>query len=627
MDILALLWLLPTLPLMGFLILAVLGSRLSKLGIAWIGVGTVGLAALLCIGIGISFLIDPPLGNQFTQNLWTWFTVSSFTPAVALYLDPLSLVFIFVITFVGFLIHLYSAEFMESDEGYARFFAYMNLFIGSMLVLVLANDLLLLYMGWEGVGLCSFLLIGFWYKDPVNSAAALKAFVVTRVGDVLMIVGLFLLVKSFNSLNINTILEAAPRVWSQNPATAFWGAFLLLGGALGKSAQVPLQVWLPDAMAGPSPVSALIHAATMVTAGVYLITRTHALFELAPMALSLVAFIGAVTLTIGGFSALVQNDIKRVLVYSTISQIGYMFLAMGLGAWSAAVFHFFVHAFFKSLLFLAAGAIILALNQEHDMHKMGGLRKTMPLVFWTFLCGSGALAALPLITAGFYSKDPIVEYALTSANGSKSLWVAAFIGAFITSIYTFRMVFLTFFGTQKTKISYVPGKRINIPLVILAILSISAGFVELPQWMGNFTPFTNFLNTVLPPVVLKSNTFASELFIQLHTVVLSLIGIYIAWYTYRDPKRYALSKDTWIYKFLQKGWGFDWLYDHALVRPVVWLAKIDQGDFIDRFYLGLASLNIQFNRVFRRTQNGSLRWYAMGIAFGALLTLTLILFL
>lgn len=627
MDILALLWLLPTLPLIGFLILAVLGSKLSKPVIAWIGVGTVGLSMLITIFIGIVFLTDPLIGNYYVQNLWNWFTVSGFTPAVALYLDPLSLVFTFVITFVGFLIHLYSAEFMESDEGYARFFAYMNLFIGSMLILVLANDLLLLYMGWEGVGLCSFLLIGFWYKDPINSAAALKAFVVTRVGDTLMIVGLFLLVKSFNTLHISAILESAPMVWGQNPTTAFWGAFLLLGGALGKSAQVPLQVWLPDAMAGPSPVSALIHAATMVTAGVYLVTRTHALFELAPMALALVAVIGAVTLTIGGFSALVQNDIKRVLVYSTISQIGYMFLAMGLGAWSAAILHFFVHAFFKSLLFLGAGAIILALNQEHDMHKMGGLRKTMPVVFWTFLCGAGALAALPLITAGFYSKDPIIEYALTSANGNKGLWVAAFLGAFVTSIYTFRMVFLTFFGTQKTKITYVSGIRMNFPLIILAIFSISAGFIDLPRWMGNFTPFANFLNTVLPPVALKNNIFINELFIQLHTVVLSLIGIYIAWYTYKDPKRYTLSKNTWLYNFLQKGWGFDWLYDHALVRPVVWLAKIDPGDFIDRFYLGLASLNFQFNKVFRRTQNGSLNWYVMGVAFGALLTLTLILFL
>ena len=627
MAILSLLWLLPTLPLIGFLILAIFGSKLSKQTLAFIGVGTVGFSALLTLIIGLAFIKDPLIGNHYVQYLWTWFTIDKFSPTVALFLDPLSLIFTFVITFVGFLIHLYSAEFMENDEGYARFFAYMNLFIGSMLVLVLANDLLLLYMGWEGVGLCSFLLIGFWYKDPVNSAAALKAFVVTRVGDTLMIVGLFLLLTSFGTLNINTILGSAPRVWDENSTIAFWGAFLLLGGALGKSAQVPLQTWLPDAMAGPSPVSALIHAATMVTAGVYLITRMHVLFDLAPAALALVGIIGALTLIIGGFSALVQSDIKRVLVYSTISQIGYMFLAMGLGAWSAAIFHFFIHAFFKSLLFLGAGAIILALDQEHDLHKMGGLRKKMPVVFWTFLCGSGALAALPLITAGFYSKDPIIEYAMASDKGNTWLWLAAIGGAFITSIYTFRMVFLAFFGTQKTKLSYYPGNRIKIPLIVLAVFSIFVGFIELPKWMGNFTPFSNFLNSTLPSVALKSTAAINDSFIQIITIVSSLLGIYIAWVLYKSPKLTASYKDKALYNFLKKGWGFDWLYNNALVKPIVWLAKIDQADFIDKFYLGLASLNLEFNKLFTRTQNGSLSWYVMGVAFGALLALTLILFL
>lgn len=627
MAILSLLWLLPTLPLIGFMILAVYGSKLSKQAIAFIGVGSVGLSALLTLVIGLAFIKDPIIGHHYVQNLWTWFTIGKFSPTVALFLDPLSLTFTFVITFVGFLIHLYSAEFMENDEGYARYFAYMNLFIGSMLVLVLANDLLLLYMGWEGVGLCSFLLIGFWYKDPVNSAAALKAFVVTRVGDTLMIVGLFLLLSSFGTLNINTILGTAPTVWDENSTIAFWGAFLLLGGALGKSAQVPLQTWLPDAMAGPSPVSALIHAATMVTAGVYLISRMHVLFELAPAALALVGAIGAVTLIIGGFSALVQSDIKRVLVYSTISQIGYMFLAMGLGAWSAAIFHFFIHAFFKSLLFLGAGAIIIALDQEHDLHKMGGLRKRMPVVFWTFLCGSGALAALPLITAGFYSKDPIIEYAMSSDKGSNGLWLAAILGAFITSIYTFRMVFLAFFGTQKAKVSHYPGNRIKIPLIVLAIFSIFLGFIELPKWMGNFTPFSSFLNSTLPSVALKSTAAINDAFIQIITIFFSLLGIYIAWVLYKSPKLTTSYKNRALYNFLKKGWGFDWLYDNALVKPIVWLAKIDQADFIDKFYLGLARVNIGFNYLFRRTQNGSLSWYVLGVAFGALLALTLILFL
>ncbi len=627
MAILTLLWLLPTLPMIGFLILAIFGSQLSKHMIAFIGVGIVGLATLLTLIIGLFFFLDPPIGNQYIQNLWTWFSVSGFTPTLALSLDPLSLTFTFVITFVGFLIHLYSAEFMENDEGYARFFAYMNLFIGSMLVLVLANDLLLLYMGWEGVGLCSFLLIGFWYKDSATSAAALKAFVVTRIGDTSMVIGLFLLLSSFGTLNINSILVEAPSVWNPDSNVAFWGAFLLLGGALGKSAQVPLQTWLPDAMAGPSPVSALIHAATMVTAGVYLITRMHVLFDLAPVALALVGGIGAITLIIGGFSALVQSDIKRVLVYSTISQIGYMFLAMGLGAWTSAIFHFFVHAFFKSLLFLGAGAIILALNQEHDLHKMGGLRKRIPVVFWTFLCGAAALAALPLITAGYYSKDPIIEYAMISDKGNTWLWLAAILGTFITSIYTFRMVFLAFFGTQKTTVTHYLGKRIKIPLIILAIFSIFVGFMELPKWIGDFTLFSNFLYSTIPPVVLKSDAAISEGIIQLITVISTLLGIYISWLIYRNPKLTVAYKDKALYNFLKKGWGFDWLYDNVLVKPIVWMAKVDQGDFIDKFYLGVASLNIEFNRLFKRSQNGSLKWYAVGVAFGALVTLTLILFL
>jgi NADH-quinone oxidoreductase subunit L len=353
----------------------------------------------------------------------------------------------------------------------------------------------------------------------------------------------------------------------------------------------------------------------------------NVLFDLAPVVMALVGIIGALTLLIGGCSALVQSDIKRVLVYSTISQIGYMFLAMGLGAWSAAIFHFFIHAFFKSLLFLGAGAIILALNHEHDLYKMGGLRKQMPVVFWTFICGAAALAALPLITAGFYSKDPIIEYAMIAEKGNPWLWLAAIIGTFITSIYTFRMVFLTFFGTPKTKINHYPRNRIKIPLIILALLSIFGGFIELPNWMGDFAPFSNFINLTIPSVVLNSHVVVSEVIIQVVTIVASLSGIYIAWLIYKYPKFTAFFKDKSLYVFFKKGWGFDWLYDNFLVRPIVWLAKVDQGDFIDKFYLGLGNLNFEFNKIARRSQNGSIRWYTIGIVFGALITLTLILFL
>jgi NADH-quinone oxidoreductase subunit L len=328
--VLDLLWLIPALPLAGFLVLAL--SPLPKPGVAMVGVGSVGLSALLAAGVALAFLTSPPPGHVFTQTLWTWMGVSGFTPKIELYLDALSLVMMLVITGVGFLIHLYASEYMEEDEGYRRFFAYMNLFVAAMLVLVLAGDLLFLYLGWEGVGLCSYLLIGFWYRDPANGRAARKAFVVTRVGDVAMTIGLFLLFTHLGTLDIQALMARARENWPIGSGLAIAAAALLLGGAVGKSAQLPLQTWLPDAMAGPTPVSALIHAATMVTAGMYLIARTHVLYSLAPTVQTAVAVIGVTTLLLAGFSALVQTDIKRILAYSTISQIAYMFLALGVGS-------------------------------------------------------------------------------------------------------------------------------------------------------------------------------------------------------------------------------------------------------------------------------------------------------
>ena len=409
----------PALPLAGFAALALAGSRLGRRGLAVVGAGTAGGRGGLRAAIAVRFFSSPPPGHAFAQTLWTWISVDGFSPRIELYLDPLSLVMALVVTFVGFLILLYSAEFMEEDEGYSRFFAYMDLFIASMLVLLLAKNLLLLYLGWEGVGLCSYLLIGFWYKDSANGRAARKAFIVTRVGDTAMAIGLFLLFTHLGTLDIPSLLRARREPMEPGSSLAVAAAALLLGGALGKSAQLPLQTWLPDAMAGPTPVSALIHAATMVTAGVYLIARMHVLFALAPAVQAAVAVIGAATLLYAGCAALAQSDIKRVLAYSTISQIGYMFLALGAGAWSAAIFHFMTHAFFKSLLFLGAGAVILALRDEHDMFKMGGLRREMPLTFWTFLIASCSLCGLPLVTAGFYSKDMILSAAWALALGRR----------------------------------------------------------------------------------------------------------------------------------------------------------------------------------------------------------------
>jgi NADH-quinone oxidoreductase subunit L len=623
-----LVWLVPALPFTGFLILALLGKKLGKKLSAVVGVGSVGLSAFITIIIGIAFLSSPHLENYFVITLWEWFNAAGFNPSISFHLDSLSLVFIFVITFVGFLIHVYSAEFMYDDDGYSRFFAYMNLFVGSMLTLVLADNLLLLYLGWEGVGLCSYLLIGFWYKAPGNVAAAHKAFIVTRIGDTAMAIGLFLLLISFNTLNIQSILSLASQEWEAGSSTAVAAAFLLLGGALGKSAQLPLQTWLPDAMAGPSPVSALIHAATMVTAGVYLIARTNVLFTLAPLVLNIVAVIGAVTLLIAGFSALTQYDIKRVLAYSTISQIGYMFLALGVGAWSAAIFHFMIHAFFKALLFLAAGAVILAVHHEHNMFKMGGLRKELPVTFITFLIGAASLAALPLVTAGFYSKDAILWFAFSSStNGSMVLWAAGLIGAFVTAIYTFRMVFITFYGDVRTQVSHRPGVLIKLPLIILAVFSLLGGFIELPHTLGSVTLFSDFINQTLPAV--EINEGLNELLLQIIAAVFALTGIFIAYSLYlKKPVPSAEEyKHNALQKYLYSGWGFDWLYDKLFIKPFVTLSKINKNDFFDWIYTTIAWFNALMNHILLGSQNGKLRWYAMGIAAGAVLTLSIIIFL
>ena len=357
-----LLWLIPALPFAGFLVIVLFGRRVSDRNSAFVGSAAVGLAMLFSLLTAIAFVGAPSAGFRYSQTLLTWFRVGDFHPTIGLCLDGLSLVMIIVVTIVAFLIHLYSVAATRGDEGYRRFFAYMNLFVGSMLTLVLADNLLLLYLGWEGVGLCSYLLIGFWYRDPANGRAAIKAFVVTRVGDTSLAIGLFLLFSSLGTLQIQDLVQKAIASWPPGSALPVAVAALLLGGALGKSAQLPLQTWLPDAMAGPTPVSALIHAATMVTAGVYLIARMEGLFALAPVIQFAVALIGALTLLMAGASALTQKDIKRVLAYSTMSQVGYMFLALGVGAWTAAIFHFMTHAFFKALLFLSAGVIIQALD-------------------------------------------------------------------------------------------------------------------------------------------------------------------------------------------------------------------------------------------------------------------------
>ncbi|HEY8512243.1 MAG TPA: NADH-quinone oxidoreductase subunit L [Cyclobacteriaceae bacterium] len=620
------LWLVPFLPLLGALLLIVVGRSMSKAAIAWIGAGSVVLSALVVIVIGIGFLSSP---GVYEISVWQWFVVGNLNPSIELHLDALSLIFIFVITFVGFLIHVYSVEFMREDSGYARFFACLNLFVCSMLLLVLAGNLVLLYLGWEGVGLCSYLLIGFWYEDPKNGYAARKAFIITRVGDTAMLIGLFLLFSTFSTLDIETILSAAPTEWEQGSSIATLAALLLLGGAVGKSAQLPLQNWLPDAMAGPTPVSALIHAATMVTAGVYLIARMYVVFELSPVAMTTVGVVGAVTLLIAGFSAITQTDLKRVLAYSTISQIGYMFLALGVGAWSAAIFHFFTHAFFKALLFLCAGVIIEALHHEHDIFRMGGLRKQLPFVFVAFFAGAASLAALPLVTSGFYSKDMILWYAWAGEKGNGLLYAAGLVGALVTALYTARLVIVTFFGSARTPVSKKPGWHMTLPLGVLAVLSITTGFLEVPHnfWHGQL--ISGFLSDVLPATTIQPGSEAYEWLLQLVAVMATLVGVFIGYYIYMaTPGLHEIVKMKMapLHGLMQAGWGFDALYDLLFVRPVTWMARANRGDIIDGIYTGIAWVTMAANRAFAMTQNGVMRWYVLGIVVGALLIITLGIF-
>jgi NADH-quinone oxidoreductase subunit L len=624
------LWLIPTLPFAGFVLLATAGARLPHRAVASVGVGATGLSAILALLVGADYVLQPPDGNAFTLPLWTWMTVGGFSPSISLYLDALSVVMILVVTVVGFFILLYSSEHMQQEEGYSRFFAYMSLFVGSMLTLVLADNLLLLYLGWEGVGLCSYLLIGFWYRDAGNIRAANKAFIVTRVGDTALAIGLILLFLKLDTLSIREILARAQVLWPPGSEAATWAALLLLGGAVGKSAQLPLQTWLPDAMAGPSPVSALIHAATMVTAGVYLIARTHGIFTLAPDVQMLVAVIGAVTLLGAASSALVQWDIKRVLAWSTISQIGYMFLALGVGAWSAAIFHFVTHAFFKALLFLGAGVVITALADEHDLHRMGGLRRELPVTFWTFLAGAASLSALPFVTAGFYSKDLILREAWASPLGDPWLWTAGLAGAFLTGLYTFRMVFMAFFGEKGLPVIRKPGMAISAALVVFALFSLAIGFLQMPPLMAPVTVFSDFLSRSMPAAASVPVSRTTEVVLFLSALIVPVAGVAAAWWLYlRVPglAAHIAQRRTFaaLHRFLLAGWGFDTLYDSLFVRPFVSAARLNRDDFVDLVYGGLAWYSAQLSGRLVETQSGMIRRYAVGVLLGTAVALGLTL--
>ncbi|SEI59687.1 NADH dehydrogenase subunit L [Azotobacter beijerinckii] len=603
-------------PLIGWLLLAFSRGRLSENLSALIGVGSVGLSALTAANVIWQFHSVPPEGGVFTQTLWQWMSVGGFAPSFTLYLDGLSVTMLGVVTGVGFLIHLFASWYMRGEEGYSRFFAYTNLFIASMLFLVLGDNLLFLYFGWEGVGLCSYLLIGFYFSERKNGNAALKAFIVTRVGDVFMAIGLFILFFNLGTLNIQELVALAPQKYAEGDHWLWIATLMLLGGAVGKSAQLPLQTWLADAMAGPTPVSALIHAATMVTAGVYLIARTHGLFLLTPGVLELVGIVGGVTLLLAGFAALAQTDIKRILAYSTMSQIGYMFLALGVGAWDAAIFHLMTHAFFKALLFLASGSVILACHHEQDIFKMGGLWKKLPLAYASFLVGGAALAALPLLTAGFYSKDEILWEAY--ASGRVLLLFAGLLGAFLTSLYTFRLIFIAFHGEAKGEVHAGHGISHNLPLAVLIVLSTFVGAWIVPPVHGVLPESAghaggeakHVLEVISAIVALAGIAFAARLFLGDRKLLDSI--------EQSEPARKLIP--LWY-----AAWGFDQLYDRLFVKPYLQLCRLLGHDPIDRGISVIPRLARDGHGVLSRSETGQLRWYAGSIVGGAVLLLGIVL--
>ena len=603
-------------PLLGWFVLAFSRGRFTETTAAIIGVGSVGLSALTTAWIIWQFNVAPPPDGVYTQLLWQWMSVEGFAPSFTLYLDGLSLTMLGVVTGVGFLIHLFASWYMRGEEGYSRFFAYTNLFIFSMLLLVLGDNLLFLYFGWEGVGLCSYLLIGFYYSNPNNGNAALKAFVVTRIGDVFMAIGLFILFLNLGTLNIQELMVLAPQKYVAGDSWLWIATLMLLGGAVGKSAQLPLQTWLADAMAGPTPVSALIHAATMVTAGVYLIARTHGLFILPPGILELVGIVGGVTLVLAGFAALVQTDIKRILAYSTMSQIGYMFLALGVGAWDAAIFHLMTHAFFKALLFLASGAVINACHHEQNIFKMGGLWKKLPLAYASFIVGGSALAALPLITAGFYSKDEILWEAF--ASGHQWLLYAGLAGAFLTSIYTFRLIFVAFHGEQKTEAHAGHGVAHWLPLATLIVLSTFIGALISPPLAG-----------VLPQSVGHAGGDAKHS-LEIASGAIALAGILLAALLFLGQRRVVSAvaqsgPGRFLGAWWFAAWGFDWLYDKLFVKPYLLACRLLGHDPIDSSIGVIPHLARGGHGLLSRSETGQLRWYAVSLVGGAVLVLAAVM--
>lgn len=629
-------WLVPLLPLLGFLINGLLGKKLGESVVSWVGCGSVGLSFLVSIGVLFELLKYPPAQRLIQKIVFPWVWSGSFRIDIGFQVDPLSTVMILVVSGVGFFIHLYSVGYMGKDPGYARYFAYLNLFVFSMLTLVLANNFLLLYLGWEGVGLCSYLLIGFWYEKKSAADAGKKAFIVNRVGDFGFALGVMLIFWTLGTLNYAQVFKAAPLLLSPGGTLITAITLLLFLGAVGKSAQIPLYVWLPDAMEGPTPVSALIHAATMVTAGVYMVARCHVLYLMAPVSLSLVAVIGAVTALYAASIALVQNDIKRVLAYSTISQIGYMFLGCGVGAFAAGIFHLMTHAFFKALLFLGAGSVMHALSGELDLRKMGGLKRYLPVTFLTFLTGVLAISGIPLFS-GFFSKDEILWKAFSNPQGSLILWLIGFITAGMTAFYMFRLFLSIFLGKSRVEERIKPHihespKSMTIPLIILAFLSLIGGYVGIPHSLGGGSNFDKFLSPVFEKASEQAHVahlpLSTEYLLMILSIAVVLVGVLIAYRFYisrpEAPKR-LVEKYKGAYTVLLNKYYVDEFYAKIIVNPLLslalWCWRFFDAKIIDGAANGSAFLVGWMSAIIRKLQTGYVRNYALSLVLGVVIIL------
>ncbi|MVN78631.1 NADH-quinone oxidoreductase subunit L [Hymenobacter sp. HMF4947] len=626
--------LIPGLPFLGFLLNGLLNKRLSGTVAGAIGSLTVLGSFLLSIFLFVNFKY------QYTVELFDWITVGSLQIPFSYQIDQLSLLMLLLITGVGFLIHIYSIGYMSHDENVGKFFSFLNLFVFSMLILVLGSNFVILFIGWEGVGLCSYLLIGFWNKHTSYNNAAKKAFIINRVGDLGFLLGIFLIYLTFNSVQYGEVFQKAHLSQFGNYGVGVCTAItlLLFVGAMGKSAQLPLYTWLPDAMAGPTPVSALIHAATMVTAGIYLVLRANVLFTLAPHTLEVVGIIGLATALFAATIGLAQNDIKKVLAYSTVSQLGYMFLALGVMGYTSSFFHVLTHAFFKALLFLGAGSVIHAMSNEQDMRRMGGLRKALPITFLTMLIGCLAISGIPPF-AGFFSKDEILSHVY---EHSKVMWAIGVFTSFLTAFYMFRLLFLTFFGEfrgteeQRHHLHESPISM-TLPLIILAILSAVGGFMGAPMFLGGkhyladfLAPIFTYSREILPAAFTAEPDHNTELMLIGISVLVAVIGIVLAYVQYVaraqrpvEDEAQRSAPESLVYN----KYYIDELYDNLIVKPVMALStglfKFVENGVIDPIANGVGRATLAGGQLLRYVQTGSVETYLILMVLGIVLILGL----